>query len=106
MVNYLVVVAGWIGGGVALGSWSSKECVSLEWNEPTKRVMVLFPLPTLIFGEGIMCPAFQAWSANQWGAVAFYRVLVVLFWPLKIAWSVCALLLVLAGVSFHRHVAR
>jgi hypothetical protein len=43
-----------------------------------------------------MCPAFQAWSANQWGAVAFYRVLVVLFWPLKIAWSVCALLLVLA----------
>jgi hypothetical protein len=91
---------------VALGSWSFKECVSLEWDELTKRAMFLFPLSALIFGEGIMCPAFPAWSANQWGAVAFCRVLVVLFWPLKIAWSVCALLLVLAGVSFHRYGAR
>ena len=96
MVVYLVVVLGWIGIGAVLGQWSLKECVSLEWDEPTKSAMVLFPLSALLFGEGIACPAFWFWSSHRWSAASAYRVLVVVFWPLKVACSLIGLLLALA----------
>ena len=86
----------WVAIGVALGQWSLGECVSLEWDEATKGATILFPFSVLLFGEGIMCPAFWFWSSHRPGIKTMYRVLVVVFWPLKIAWSLCGLLVMLS----------
>ncbi len=96
MAYFVVGVLCWIGVGLVLGQWSLGECMSLEWDEATKGATILFPFSVLLFGEGVACPAFWFWSFNRPGAIAVYRGLVVIFWPLKITWSLFGLLVMLS----------